>query len=141
MAAPAGTAAAIAAGGLPTLTALDEELDRMIAALDAEAFEKCVLDGLGLHAWGGGSGRAASRGGHHAYTPTPTHKRKPNNRATRMVKKRFNEQVHLDDVPELRAEYKKKLSSIELQLSGMVQVKVRTWVCTHECMYVHTPRL
>lgn len=28
------------AGGLPTLTALDEELDRMIAALDAEAFEK-----------------------------------------------------------------------------------------------------
>lgn len=29
-----------AAGGLPTLTALDEELDRMIAALDAEAFEK-----------------------------------------------------------------------------------------------------
>lgn len=34
-------------------------------------------------------------------------------------------QVHLDDVPELRAEYKKKLASIELQLSGMVQVKVR----------------
>jgi hypothetical protein len=32
--------------------------------------------------------------------------------------------VHLDDVPELRAEYKKKLASIELQLSGMVQVKV-----------------
>ncbi len=41
------------------------------------------------------------------------------------MKKRFNEQVHLDDVPELRAEYKKKLSSIELQLSGMVHVKVR----------------
>ena len=41
------------------------------------------------------------------------------------MKKRFSEQVHLDDVPELRAEYKKKLSSIELQLSGMVQVKVR----------------
>lgn len=41
------------------------------------------------------------------------------------MKKRFSEQVHLDDVPELRAEYKKKLASIELQLSGMVQVKVR----------------
>lgn len=40
MAAPATAGAADAAGGLPTLTALDEELDRMIAALDAEAFEK-----------------------------------------------------------------------------------------------------
>jgi len=35
-------AAPTGAGGLPTLTALDEELDRMIAALDAEALEKCV---------------------------------------------------------------------------------------------------
>jgi hypothetical protein len=56
----------------------------MIAALDAEAFDK----------------------------------------ASKIVKKRFMEQVTLDDVPELRAEYKKKLSSLELQLSGMVQVKL-----------------
>jgi len=56
----------------------------MIAALDAEAFEK----------------------------------------ASKIVKKRFMEQLDLDDVPELRAEYRKKLSSLELQLSGMVQVKL-----------------
>ncbi len=63
---------------------VEAALDAMIAALDAEAFDK----------------------------------------ATNIVKKRFSEQVHLDDVSELRAEYKKKLSSLELQLSGMVQVKL-----------------
>eukprot|EP00624_Nannochloropsis_granulata_P000230 evm.model.NODE_10862_length_9145_cov_23.780865.2 len=45
-------------------------------------------------------------------------------KASKIVKKRFMEQVDLDDVSELRAEYKKKLSSLELQLSGMVQVKL-----------------
>lgn len=50
-----GAAAVEGSGGLPTLTALDEELDRMIAALDAEAFEKYVSVGLGCgEGWGHG---------------------------------------------------------------------------------------
>lgn len=45
-------------------------------------------------------------------------------KASKIIKKKFCEQVQLDDLLELRNDYKKKLSSLELQLSGMVQVKL-----------------
>jgi len=81
---PSSSSSSSKAAAAPATQTEAAALVGMIAALDAEAFDK----------------------------------------ASKIVKKRFMEQVHLDDVPELRAEYKKKLSSLELQLSGMVQVKL-----------------